>query len=227
MLVHGEKGKMKYLSEKIKQELGLDCYKPANGETVVIPTEMDLHVDCKTSLIDELEKNYGPLSLTKSKGEEITHRRRIISKNNHKNKEMIALKRQRINDLALVIINNEDMCVMSDKQACEEFNLARHMIKFEAKWKLCELPVAVMLKALETTLENNSVVDWETHLGSFEYGVNEMIKEGKKEKGWVEMYRSLHVREVEEDWVFQWIYTDDSFSDDYFEAIEDALKETI
>ena len=36
MLVHGEGEKMKFLKNKIKQEHGIECYMPANGETAVI-----------------------------------------------------------------------------------------------------------------------------------------------------------------------------------------------
>ena len=37
MLVHGEGEKMKFLKGKIKEEHGVECYMPANGETAVIP----------------------------------------------------------------------------------------------------------------------------------------------------------------------------------------------
>jgi integrator complex subunit 11 len=37
MLVHGEGEKMKFLKNKIKQEHGVECFMPANGETAVIP----------------------------------------------------------------------------------------------------------------------------------------------------------------------------------------------
>jgi integrator complex subunit 11 len=36
LLVHGEAVKMKFLSKKINQEFGIDCFMPANGETVAI-----------------------------------------------------------------------------------------------------------------------------------------------------------------------------------------------
>jgi len=37
MLVHGEGDKMVFLKGKIKEEHGIECYMPANGETAVIP----------------------------------------------------------------------------------------------------------------------------------------------------------------------------------------------
>lgn len=38
ILVHGEKPKMDSLKEKIQSELGIQCYVPANGETLLFPS---------------------------------------------------------------------------------------------------------------------------------------------------------------------------------------------
>jgi len=37
MLVHGEAMKMEFLKQKVMQEFGVQCFMPANGETVTIP----------------------------------------------------------------------------------------------------------------------------------------------------------------------------------------------
>jgi integrator complex subunit 11 len=42
MLVHGEGEKMKFLKNKIKQEHGIECFMPANGETAVIPVPVNI-----------------------------------------------------------------------------------------------------------------------------------------------------------------------------------------
>ena len=42
MLVHGEAVKMEFLKEKIKQEFGIDCFMPANGETATIKTPITI-----------------------------------------------------------------------------------------------------------------------------------------------------------------------------------------
>ncbi|KAI4297066.1 hypothetical protein L6164_036974 [Bauhinia variegata] len=47
ILVHGEKPKMASLKEKIHSELGIQCYDPANNETISIPSS--LYVKARTS----------------------------------------------------------------------------------------------------------------------------------------------------------------------------------
>ena len=51
LLVHGEASKMQFLKGKIKQELNLECYMPANGETVSIPIKISLPVDVSRKLL--------------------------------------------------------------------------------------------------------------------------------------------------------------------------------
>ncbi|RWS31155.1 cleavage and polyadenylation specificity factor-like protein [Leptotrombidium deliense] len=51
LLVHGEACKMEFLQGKIKQEFGLDCYMPANGETVSIPVKVNIPVDVSLKLL--------------------------------------------------------------------------------------------------------------------------------------------------------------------------------
>ncbi|KAL4221575.1 Integrator complex subunit 11 [Mactra antiquata] len=51
MLVHGEAAKMDFLKNKIQQEFGIDCYKPANGETVTIQTLHNIPIDISLNLL--------------------------------------------------------------------------------------------------------------------------------------------------------------------------------
>ncbi|KAI1297236.1 Integrator complex subunit 11 [Halotydeus destructor] len=51
MLVHGEAAKMQFLSGKIVHEFGLNCYMPANGESVSIPTDVAIPVDVSLPLL--------------------------------------------------------------------------------------------------------------------------------------------------------------------------------
>ena len=51
MLVHGEEGKMQFLKGKIHAEFGIDCYMPANGETVTIQTECKIPVNLSLSML--------------------------------------------------------------------------------------------------------------------------------------------------------------------------------
>ena len=51
LLVHGEASKMEFLHKKIKQEFGIECYMPANGETVSIGTKVSIPVDVEIDLL--------------------------------------------------------------------------------------------------------------------------------------------------------------------------------
>lgn len=57
LLVHGEALKMRYLKTKIQQELNLNCYDPANGETVEIPTQISVPVDVFECLLKRSLEN--------------------------------------------------------------------------------------------------------------------------------------------------------------------------
>ncbi|KAK7310126.1 hypothetical protein RJT34_07420 [Clitoria ternatea] len=51
MLVHGEKPKMMSLKEKIHSELGIQCYVPANDETVCIPSTQYVKAEASDTFI--------------------------------------------------------------------------------------------------------------------------------------------------------------------------------
>jgi len=53
MLVHGEGEKMKFLKAKIKDEHGLECYMPANGETAIIPAKPSIPAKVSVSLLKQ------------------------------------------------------------------------------------------------------------------------------------------------------------------------------
>lgn len=52
MFVHGEDAKMEFLKEKVENEFHLPVYKPANGESIIISTPLDVHLDVPLSLIE-------------------------------------------------------------------------------------------------------------------------------------------------------------------------------
>ncbi len=57
LLVHGEASKMEFLHGKIKKEFGLECFMPANGETVSIPTKVCIPVDVEIDLLKRTLKS--------------------------------------------------------------------------------------------------------------------------------------------------------------------------
>ncbi|XP_065918918.1 integrator complex subunit 11-like [Dysidea avara] len=58
MLVHGEAEKMEFLKQKVVQEFGIDCFMPANGETVAITTQSDIPVKISDRLLKRTLKDY-------------------------------------------------------------------------------------------------------------------------------------------------------------------------
>lgn len=51
MLVHGEAAKMEFLKQKVMQEFGINCFMPANGETVLVPTTPSISADMSRALL--------------------------------------------------------------------------------------------------------------------------------------------------------------------------------
>lgn len=72
MLVHGEAAKMDFLKNKIQQEFGIDCYKPANGETVTIETQHNIPVDISLSLLKR-EASFAGLKTPDPKKQRVLH----------------------------------------------------------------------------------------------------------------------------------------------------------
>lgn len=61
LLVHGEAVKMEFLKGKIEQEFSIDCYMPANGETVTVTTNPSVPVDISLGLLKREMALGGPL----------------------------------------------------------------------------------------------------------------------------------------------------------------------
>merc|ERR1712071_498703 len=225
MLCHGEGEKMNFLAEKIRGELGLKCFKPANGETVLIPTDMLLEVNCRKSMLEDMEKEYGPVGLTKSVGENITNRRRVVvpqvTGTTDNDAEYRASKRQKVVNAALVIINNEEMCIMSDKQACEEFRVSRHAISLSAEYVFVDAAREAILQALQIALKRYSVVDYEPYIPTT------IPNEPNRS---TDLFKSFQVEQTDTHFRFKWLASEDDFTDGFFVAftkLHNKAKQTV
>ncbi|CAF1020917.1 unnamed protein product [Adineta steineri] len=56
VLVHGEDLVMDFLRGRVKDELKIPCFKPANGETIVIETPHGIPVDIEPALVQQLKE---------------------------------------------------------------------------------------------------------------------------------------------------------------------------
>ena len=59
VLVHGEKKKMGFLAGRIKKELGVDCYYPANGQCLDIETQSPVPVMISRGLLHKRQRDDG------------------------------------------------------------------------------------------------------------------------------------------------------------------------
>jgi integrator complex subunit 11 len=51
MFVHGEDAKMEFLKQKVEKEFGIPVFKPANGETISVPTCHDFVLEVPEELV--------------------------------------------------------------------------------------------------------------------------------------------------------------------------------
>lgn len=72
MLVHGEAEKMDFLKTKIQHQFGIDCFKPANGETAIIHTQHNIPVDVSLPLLKR-ETSKSEMFLPDSKRQKLFH----------------------------------------------------------------------------------------------------------------------------------------------------------
>ena len=75
-----------------------------------------------------------------------------------------ASKKQRTVNAALVITNSDDMRIVSDKQACREFRVARHTITLGTQFEFQQELMDRMNAILETALRRFSVVRYSSYL---------------------------------------------------------------
>ena len=105
MLVHGEAAKMEFLKAKIRQEFGIDCFMPANGETATIKTPMTITASVSTKLLREEEERFDARS----------------------NEQ--AIKRPRLIHGVLVMKDNK-LKLMDPEEACADLNIPSHTLRF-------------------------------------------------------------------------------------------------
>jgi len=124
MLVHGEGEKMKFLKTKIKQEHGIDCFMPANGETAVIPVKTQLPAQVSVALLKreaELSSRLPP-----------------------------DVKRPRLLHGVLVMRTDGGLCLEEPETAVAQLGLAGHTVRFTSTVTLSDSgEVADTLNRLE------------------------------------------------------------------------------
>jgi len=125
MLVHGEDVKMSFLKFKINTELELPCYKPANGETVIINTVPPISVDVSTKLLKRHRNLHGLLGADPKKGRTV-HGALLIKDNRY------------------TIVDEDD--------ALSEMKMKKHQIHFKMNIQITAGPTSQALMLMMSRL---------------------------------------------------------------------------
>ncbi|XP_067573321.1 integrator complex subunit 11 isoform X3 [Pseudorca crassidens] len=104
LLVHGEAKKMEFLKQKIEQEFRVNCYMPANGETVTLPTSPSIPVGISLGL---LKREMAQGLLPDSKKPRLLH--------------------------GTLIMKDSNFRLVSSEQALKELGLAEHQLRFTCR----------------------------------------------------------------------------------------------
>nr|CAD7402992.1 unnamed protein product [Timema cristinae]CAD7570566.1 unnamed protein product [Timema californicum] len=109
LLVHGEAAKMEFLKTKIEKEFQLKCFMPANGDTCIVKSDVNIPSSVSLKLLkDEAKKS------------------NILPPDP---------KRQRIIH-GVLVTKDVSLCVMDVDDACKEAGINRHLIRFTSTLRL-------------------------------------------------------------------------------------------
>lgn len=117
ILVHGEKPKMALLKERIQSELGIQCYYPANNETVLIPRTQNLKLDAtkmfissfSNTTLNDVKKRSLCVSDSSSSGTEMS----MMVRGNQKAEGILVMEK---NKTAKIIHEDELLCTLGVKE---------------------------------------------------------------------------------------------------------------
>jgi len=124
VLVHGENGKMDFLKNQIIKEFNIDCFKPANGETISIKTTQTVPASISVELLKNEKSNFNFES--------------IANENGHTKKQKLLH--------GVIMLDQNCIKVVHPKEAIQKIGLVQQQIKFKTKIKLNNLPNAVIEK---------------------------------------------------------------------------------
>eukprot|EP00095_Tigriopus_kingsejongensis_P004736 maker-scaffold719_size106944-snap-gene-0.30 protein:Tk04736 transcript:maker-scaffold719_size106944-snap-gene-0.30-mRNA-1 annotation:"integrator complex subunit 11" len=146
MLVHGEAGKMEFLKQKIKQEHGVECFMPANGETAVIPCPVSIPATVSSQLIQSEAAQYA-LRPPDPKRARFLH--------------------------GVLVMQDNTLKLMSAEEACADLGIPQHTIRFTSTIPLSDAgPVEATQTRVNALLKNHlASTDFEVQLHEGELSV--------------------------------------------------------
>jgi len=153
LLVHGEKGKMHFLKEKIIEKFGVGCFDPPNGTTIFINTSHAIPIDISNGIFKRqlAEIKFSETDLSSDRPLKYI-RDSVITKTP-------------IHGVLLMDPNQKNFKLVDPNEVANELGLTEHSLKFTTTWDLpSELkssPVEVLTRLysdIAEWIEDQSVV---------------------------------------------------------------------
>ncbi|XP_021293359.1 cleavage and polyadenylation specificity factor subunit 3-II [Herrania umbratica] len=173
ILVHGEKPKMATLKERIQSELGIQCYCPANNDTVTIPTTHYVKADASDAFIEScLNPNF---KFSKSSSVDKSY----SGSNDSKAIPRLQVSDERVAEGILVVEKGKKAKVIHQDELLHMLGENKHEVQFaycfpmrterlektrsedlpSADDLLCSLDKCTLISVLSTKL-SNELSDW-------------------------------------------------------------------
>lgn len=149
MLVHGENAKMDFLRQKIMQEFNINCYKPGNGETSIIPVSSNLDIEVSLPLLKHTISCASQTSLTASSSSKDT----AASDETQPKKQKVAESKKQKVLHGVLIMKNNGVRIVGVNEAWSELGVASHQLRFTERIEVDEHgPVPALTSSLHTLL---------------------------------------------------------------------------
>mmetsp|Transcript_38968 Transcript_38968/g.63137 ORF Transcript_38968/g.63137 Transcript_38968/m.63137 type:complete len:395 (+) Transcript_38968:3-1187(+) len=133
VLVHGEKGKMAFLKQRIVREFGISCYDPPNGTVVSIDTSLNIPVNIDQSLLKR------PYPCDQTDDDDVTSKSNSTDQSRTSSLDPLVAKRLKVEPLTtipipangvLVLMENTAPLLVDEDEAINRLGLSRHTIHF-------------------------------------------------------------------------------------------------
>ncbi|KAK7070754.1 Integrator complex subunit 11 [Halocaridina rubra] len=148
MLVHGENAKMEFLKQKIMQEFNINCYKPGNGETALIPVASDLMVEVSLSL---LKQTISSTSSSTGVTPQAPTTPALPSLAPTNSEELDSKKRMVLH--GVLIMKNNKVRIVSVNEAWGELGVTPHQLRFTERVEIEEVgPIPALTSMLHSLL---------------------------------------------------------------------------
>ncbi len=118
VLVHGEGGKMDFLKNQIQKEFSVDCFKPANGETISIKTQNTVPASISVKLLKNEKSNFNFESISNENGQ--MRKKKLMH--------------------GVLMMDHNNIKVVHPKEAIDKIGLVQQQIQFTSSLRVKNRP---------------------------------------------------------------------------------------